>query len=373
MPHSAPAYPVDGKPATPVDVVIAIVTWRSAALTVNCLASIEQELATPGGNLRVVVVDNTSGDAEEIARAVDVNGWWPWVRLVTAPRNGGFAYGNNVAFQYAIADGPVDYVHLLNPDTVVRKGAISELVRFLQARPDVGIAGSGLENPDGTDWPIAFRFPSIMSELESGLQLGLATRLLKRWVIPNQMTPVAQPIDWVPGASMMVRRSLFDRIGGFDETYFLYYEETDFCHRARKAGASTWYVPSSRVMHIAGQSTNVTNHKPVPVRLPAYMFESRRRYFVANHGAGYAMLTDVVALAAHALGYLKRVVQGRRHQSVPYFLTDLLRHSVLWRANRLAASRPRATRLRQHAPEGQVWTSADIATACPPAARPSGS
>ena len=340
----------------PVDVAIAIVTYRSAALTVDCLASIAAELATPGVNIRAVVVDNASGDADLIASAIDNNGWWPWVRLVTAPKNGGFAYGNNLAVQNAIADGPVEYVHLLNPDTVVRKGAIGELVRFLEAHPDVGIAGSGLEHPDGTRWPIAFRFPSIMSELEAGLQFGLATRLLRRWVIANVMTPLHQPIDWVPGASMMVRRSVFDRIGGFDEGYFLYYEETDFCLRAHRAGIATWYVPSSRVMHIAGQSTNVTNQKPVPVRLPAYVFESRRRYFVANHGVNYAMLADVVALLAHGLGALKRVVQGRTLRGVPCFHGDLLRHSVVWSRNRAVALLPRATGLRQQAPDGFVWT-----------------
>jgi hypothetical protein len=335
-----------------VDVAIAIVTYRSAVLTIDCLASIEPELATPGINIRAVVIDNTSGDAELIAEAIDKNGWGHWVRLVTALKNGGFAYGNNLALQHAIADGPVEYVHLLNPDTVVRNGAIGELVGFLEAHPDVGIAGSGLENPDGTGWPIAFRFPSIMSEVESGLEFGLATRLLKRWVIPNVMTPVAQPVDWVPGASMMVRRSVFDRIGGFDETYFLYYEETDFCLRARRAGVFTWYVPASRVMHIAGQSTNVTNQKPALVRLPSYVFESRRRYFVANHGVAYALLADVVALLAHSLGSLKRIVQGRRKRGVPHLLGDLFRHSVLWPGNRVAALSPRATRLRERTCEG---------------------
>jgi hypothetical protein len=346
----------NGKPMRAVDVAIAIVTYRSADFTIDCLSSIEAELATPDIHIRAIIVDNASGDANLIAKAIDSHGWWSWVTLVTAPRNGGFAYGNNLALQYAISDRPPQYVHLLNPDTVVRKGAIGELVRFLEANPDVGIAGSGLENLDGSEWPIAFRFPSLLSEFESGLQFGWATSMLRRWVVPKLMTPVPQPIDWIPGASMMIRWNVFDRIGGFDETYFLYFEETDFCFRAKMAGISTWYVPASRIMHIAGQSTNVTNPKQVPERLPAYVFESRRRYFVANHGATYAIITDIVALLASGLGSLKRFLQGRRHRSVPYFFADLLQHSVLWPTNRLAASRPRATRLRHHRPEGFVWT-----------------
>jgi N-acetylglucosaminyl-diphospho-decaprenol L-rhamnosyltransferase len=238
---------------------------------------------------------------------------------------------------------------------LVRKGAIGELARFLEAHPDVGIAGSSFENLDGSEWPKAFRFPSLLSEFEGGLQLGLASRVLRHWVVPQLMTPVAQPIDWVVAASMMIRWSVFDRIGGFDDKYFLYFEETDFCFRAKKAGLSTWYVPASRVMHIGGQTTNVSNRKAVPERLPGYWFESRRRYFAVNHGLAYAMRADVVALLAHALGSLKRMAQGRRNQGVPHFLADLLRHSVLWRRNRLVASSIRATRPERQTPEGLVW------------------
>jgi GT2 family glycosyltransferase len=317
-----------------VDVAIAIVTYRSAKFTIDCLSSINAERSTSCVNIRAIVVDNASGDARVVAKAVDQNGWWSWVTLITAPKNGGFAYGNNLALQRANADGPPKYLHMLNPDTVVRKGAIAELVRFLEAHPDIGIAGSSFENLDGSEWPKAFRFPSLLSEFEAGLQFGLASRVLRQWVVPQLMTRTAQPIDWVVAASMMIRWSVFDRIGGFDDNYFLYFEETDFCFRAKKAGLSTWYVPASRVMHIGGQTTNVSNRKAVPERLPVYWFESRRRYFAVNHGVAYAMIVDIVALLAHALGSLKRIAQRRRNQGVPHLLTDLWRHSVLWQRNR---------------------------------------
>ncbi len=316
------------------DVAIAIVTYRSAALTIDCLRSIEPERMTPGVRIRVVVVDNLSGDAPEIAKAIDANCWSSWVTLVTAPLNGGFAYGNNVAIRCAYELKPPDYVYLLNPDTVVRKGAIGSLVHFLAAHSDVGIAGSSLENLDGTDWPIAFRFPSIMSEFEGGLQLGLATRILRRWVVPVQMSDVAEPIDWVPGASMMVRRAVIDAIGGFDENYFLYFEETDFCLRARRAGFATWYVPESRVMHIAGQSTKLTERNAIPKRFPAYWFESRRRYFTTAYGVYYAVAVDIVAFVAHGLGIIKHLLQRRSERRIPRFLSDLMQHSVLWPRNR---------------------------------------
>jgi GT2 family glycosyltransferase len=321
-----------------VDVAVVIVTYRSANLTIDCLRSIEDERATPSLRLRVIVVDNASGDAPMIEAAVEANGWSQWVTLVEAPRNGGFAYGNNLAIQHAYDTGPPAYLHLLNPDTLVRKGAIGALVRFLEAHPSVGIAGSSFENLDGSDWPFAFRFPSILSELESGLQFGLATRVLQPWVVAIQMNNVPQPIDWVPGASMMVSRAVFDSIGTFDENYFLYFEETDFCFRARRVGFSTWYVPQSRVMHIAGQSTKVTEREAAPKQLPTYWFESRRRYFAISYGVPYAMAADLIALLAYGIGSLKRIIQRHKDQGIPYFLADLARHSVLWPKNRKLAA-----------------------------------
>ncbi len=327
-----------------INVTIAIVTYRSADLTIGCLRSIEAERSMPGLRIRVVVVDNDSGDAPAIAKAIEANSW-SWVTLVRAPKNGGFAYGNNLAFRFARNDGPLDYLHLLNPDTLVRKGAIGALVRFLEACPDVGIVGSSFENLDGSDWPIAFRFPSVMSEIEGGLQLGLASRVLQRWVVALEMTGVAQRVDWLPGASMMIRPAVFDAICGFDETYFLYFEETDFCLRAKNAGFSTWYVPESRVMHIQGQSTKVTERNVALKRLPSYWFESRRRYFIASHGTIGAIAIDVVAVLAHSVGRLKRIAQRRTDRGVPHFLRDLVYHSALWSRNRKFATAKPKTRI----------------------------
>ena len=322
--------------------------WRSLLSAINPRSSqstawVQLKLSDPRTEtrIRVVVVDNASGDAPAIAEAIEKNSWSSWVTLVRAPRNGGFAYGNNLAFRVAQEDGTPDYFHLLNPDTLVREGAIGALVRFLETHPEVGIVGSSFENLDGSDWPIAFRFPSILSEIESGLQLGLASRILQRWAVAVQMSLVPQPVDWVPGASMMIRPSVFDAIGGFDEDYFLYFEETDFCFRAKKAGYSTWYVPESRIMHIAGESTKVTGAHAASKRLPSYWFESRRRYFMASNGTAHAIAVDIVAVLANMFGNLKRIAQRRTDRGVPHFLRDLAYHSVLWPRNRKSGATKR--------------------------------
>lgn len=319
-----------------IDVAIVIVTYKCADLTIDCLRSIEAERLTPGLQIRVVVVDNASGDAPPIAQAIETNRWSSWVTLIEASRNGGFAYGNNLAFQRLYEGRPPAYFHLLNPDTRVLKGAIGALVHFLGAHPDVGIAGSRLEGLDGNDLTFAFRFPSIVSEFEQGLQFGWVRRMLQAWVaIEGSREP--QQVDWVSGTSMMICREVLDSIGGLDENYFLYFEDPDFCFRAKKAGFSTWCVPESRVMHISGQSTHVTGHQVAPKRFPTYWFESRRRYFVTSYGLRYAIATDVVSLLAHALGSLKRLLQGRVGGGIPHLTRDLARHSLLWRKNRKMA------------------------------------
>lgn len=318
-----------------LDIAVIIVTYKSAQLAIKSVLSIEGARNGPGVKVRVVIVDNASGDFDEISRAIDANNWSGWVTLILAPRNGGFAYGNNLGIERAYQSGAPAYCYLLNPDTEVRTDAISSLVRFMEAHPDVGIAGSGIDNPDGSEWPIAFRFPNPVSELIGGLRIGLVTRLLRRWAVVQRMSKVSQPIDWVSGASMMIRPTVLATIGSLDENYFLYFEETDFCLRAKRAGFATWYVPQARIMHLEGQSTKVNEYEPRPKRLPPYWFESRRRFFAVNYGVGRAMLIDIVALMARAIGVLTRLLTPRMHTVVPCFIRDLNRHSVLWPRNRL--------------------------------------
>ena len=148
--------PTNGKV---LKVAVVIVTYRSAALTLDCLRSLQSERRHPAYQLKVVVVDNASGDYPAIAEGVAREGWGDWVSLVEAPRNGGFAYGNNVGFAHAERLYQPDYFHMLNPDTRVKPGAVGALLAFLEHKPGAGIAGSSFENGDGSDWPIAFRFP----------------------------------------------------------------------------------------------------------------------------------------------------------------------------------------------------------------------
>lgn len=314
--------------------VVVILNYRTADLTIDCLRSLIQEVESLPGT-HVIVADNASGDGsvERIGAAIETEGWGGWASLLPLDRNGGYAFGNNAAIRVALQEThPPPYILLLNPDTVVRAGALPVLVDFMNQHPAVGIAGSRLEDPDGSPQRSAFRFHTILSELDSGLRLGIVSKLLTNWVVWPPVPEAPCQTDWLAGASMIIRRDVFESVGLLDENYFMYYEEMDFCLQANKSGWSCWYVPQSRVVHLVGQSSGVTDTKRPPKRRPQYWFDSRRRYFLKNYGWPYAALADIAWAFGFTLWKLRRPVQGKPDNDPPKLLGDFLRNSVFVRA-----------------------------------------
>lgn len=311
------------------NVAVVIVNYRSARLVHDCLKSLEPEISRMP-NTRVIVVDNASGDdsVQHLDNLIRQQGW-AWASVVPAPRNGGFAYGNNVAIREFLKQAsPPDYIWLLNPDTIVRTGAIDPLVKFLQDRPEVGIVGGGLEDLDGTPQTGAFRFPSFLGEIEITSRIGLVSRMLARFRVPVPPDDQIIRADWVNGASMMVRREVFESTGLMDEGYFLYFEETDFCRRAQTAGWSTWFVPQSRVVHLVGQTTGVTGTERAKRRRPRYWFDSRSRYFRKHAGPTMGRLADIGFVMGMLAWRAKRLASGHPEIDPPYLLRDFVVHSL---------------------------------------------
>jgi N-acetylglucosaminyl-diphospho-decaprenol L-rhamnosyltransferase len=311
------------------ELLIVILNYRLPDLTIDCLQSLEGEIGRC--RARVVVADNASADGsvQRIGSAIAVRGWESWASVLPLDTNGGFAYGNNAAIRPLLdSPQPLELIMLLNPDTVVRPGAIDALVDFMAQHPEVGIVGSQLEDREERPQPSGFRFPTILSELDGGLRLRLFSRLVAHRTVLLPPSASAYRVGWVSGASMMIRRSVFDLIGLLDEGYFLYFEEVDFALRAAKAGWQCWVEPRSRVMHYQAQATEVDGLKAREKRRPTYWFESRRRYFVKHHGRAYAMAAD----ALWALGYLswraRRVLQRKPDPDPPKLLSDFVRNSV---------------------------------------------
>ena len=304
-----------------IDVLVVIVNYRTAELVIACLHSLAAEVKGTAAQfgVHVVVSDNASEDASvlRLQEAVRNFGWSGWVSIQPLERNGGFAFGNNAAIRPALASSnPPQYIWLLNPDTVVRPGALATLVEFLDSHPDAGIAGCRLVDIDGIPEWSAFRFPSVLGELENGVRLGVITKLLSRWVVSPPVPSVTTPCDWASGASLLVRRAVFEAIGLLDENYFMYFEEVDFCLRARRAGWICWYVPQAQVLHLAGQSSGVTGQRAQSGRRPDYWFAARRYYFRKHLGPGRTLLADL----AWSLGFLSFRIRQRlrlRHRSTP--------------------------------------------------------
>lgn len=333
---STPAAPPVRALVADARLLVVVLHYKTPELAVACLRSLASEVQALG-RTEVVVVDNDSGPEAlaHLSAAIEREGWGSWAWLLPLPTNGGFAAGNNVGLRLGLARGPgLEYFLLLNPDTEVRPGALRALVELADARPQVAIAGSRLFGGDGEPDRTAHRFFSVLGEVERGFRLGVLSRLLRRWEVSPVPPPEAAPCDWVCGASMLIRRSTLDRIGLLDEGFFLYYEETDFCRRARAAGLEVWYVPRSEVVHHAGAATGATGAQRFEKRAPDYWFQSRRRYYVRGHGQLYATAADWALLVGLASWRVRRLVQGLPERDPPGFLSDLLRHALRLPAGR---------------------------------------
>lgn len=305
---------------------IVIVNYRTAELTLGCLRSLAPQVGDLGGG-RVVVVDNASGDGSEtrLADAIRREGWSDWARLLPQARNGGFAFGNNAGIRAALGGWEgADLVWLLNPDTVVRPGTLRQLLEAMAGHPEAGIVGSGLENARGGRECSAHRFPSPLGELEGTARTGPVSRLLERHAVSFPPRDEAHACDWVSGASMLIRREVLEQVGPMDEGYFLYFEEVDYCCRAREAGWTVWYAPQARVLHLEGAATGIAAGSR---RRAAYWYDSRRRFFTRRYGRLGLLAADALWAAGRGLHLSRRALglSGRDGPKDPrWYSFDLL-------------------------------------------------
>lgn len=313
-------------------VAVVMVNYRTPSHVCEAIDSLHSERQVNLPNLELYVVDNHSEDdsVETIAAHIQHHRY-NWVNLIEAERNGGYAYGNNLVLRQ-LQKSQCDYIWFLNPDTKLRVGAGLELISSLKDNSKI-IVGSRLEDDDGTPQVSCFNFPNPANEFLATLELGFLQRLFKSKMV---VQPIAnQPVrcDWLAGASFAMSREVFDAIGLMDEEYFLYYEEVDYLLSAYRKGFYCWYVPSSKVMHAVGASTGISDQRKKAKRRPKYWFDSRRRYFLKNYGAGTLALADL----GHMLGSLglyiraKLTEPSRLHNRPPHYLRDFFNNSFLIR------------------------------------------
>jgi N-acetylglucosaminyl-diphospho-decaprenol L-rhamnosyltransferase len=264
-------------------VAVVIVNYRTPDMTLDCVAALAKECAALP-NLRVIVVDGGSGDgsADKLRAGLAA---YDWAELIACDFNGGFGWANNQGILHLLQGAsPPDFIHLLNPDTLVEPGAVAALRDDLLAHPASAAVGSQLIEPDGSAVGSAFRFPSMAREFFRGGQMnrvGHALGMSEGILRPAE----ASPVDWVTGASVMLRADALRQVGLFDTGFFLYFEEVELMHRLTLAGWQVRFAPDSRVMHIGGAATGMADaelHKKASI--PDYMFASRRRFFTLAYG-----------------------------------------------------------------------------------------
>ncbi|MFQ5434739.1 MAG: glycosyltransferase family 2 protein, partial [Anaerolineae bacterium] len=241
-------------PSRVIDVAVIIVSWNVRELLDQCLRSVCAEFEKSGLNGRVWVVDNASTDGTPELLA-DV---FPHVTVIANDHNPGFGAANNQGLRAAAAAEP-RYFFLLNPDTLLQPGSLAALVTALDERPSAGVAGAKLVYGDGRFQHGAFYFPGVVQIAFDLFRMPARlyeSRLNGRYPFSwyeNGSPPF--PVDFVLGATMMLRAEVVQDTKGFDEAFHMYCEEIDWCWRIRQAGWQIVAVPGAEVVHFGGEST----------------------------------------------------------------------------------------------------------------------
>lgn len=308
-------------------VLTIILNYRTPDLTLKAAEAALREMEGLRGEVLVVDNDSADGSFARISQEAEARGWTEGgrLRVVASGRNGGFGAGMNFGIRAGLSDGtPADFYYLLNSDAWPEPGAIRTLRDFLVTHPRAGMAGSFVRGEDGGAHHTAFRFPSIAGEFEGAARTGPISRLLKGSIVAMPIPDAVTRVDWTAGASLMMRAVMLEQIGLFDESFFLYYEETDLCLRAARAGWETYYLPESEVVHLGSASTGMKDW----ARAPGYWFDSRRYYFSKNHGRAYAVAATLARVAGQAIWELRRALSGKPQADPDRFLRDLIAHTL---------------------------------------------
>jgi GT2 family glycosyltransferase len=303
--------------------LIITVNYKSADQILLGINEVVQQLRHIGDS-EYWIIDNASPDrsADSISEAIIRENINDIVKVVRSPINGGFGAGNNIGIQKALKCKPPEYIHLLNPDAYLEPGCLIAFVSFMEIHSDVAICGGPLLDLKGDFQCGAFRFPSTYGEFESLAKIAAVSYILKAYRISIDLANDPHQTDWVSGANIFFRGSIFSTIGDFDEDFFLYYEEVDLCYRARQLGVKVYMVPSAAVRHVGGTTTGKGSKG---VRYPKTWFESRFRYFRKTMTPAQEFRLHAASILAIFIQILKSVLQGRKPEP-PHFLSDYIGH-----------------------------------------------
>lgn len=297
---------------------VAIVNYGRADLTIECLKTAVPEvraLENDGkGRCIIGLCDNGSHDdsVATLTRAIEEHGWGDCVQLTAISPNCGFTGGNNALLRPLLASNEkADFVLLLNNDTIVREGAFRTLIGAFDTLPsDVGLVSPRLEWPDGEAQVSCFRDFSPIGEIVLAAGTGPVTRVLKSWDIPVAVEEGTTFPQWTSFACVLMRGVVLEQVGLLDEGFFLYFDDPDFCRRARKCGWRVANLPAARVVHLRGQSNPQKSLAAQCKRQPWYRYASRTRYYRKHYGPLGPLAANVCWYAGFAIERV-RVLFGK--------------------------------------------------------------
>jgi len=253
-----------------VSLSLIVLSWNTRGITIDCIDSILQY--PPGVPWELILIDNASSDGSFEALQEKYSEI-PHIRLIHNDVNNGFTGGNNQGME--LAQG--DVIGLLNSDTIVKKDALTKLYRYLVDHRHTGVVGPALVGEDGSPTTSFGYFPGTWSIFTTaflpGWMWGNARRALG--VVPDETMVNPMEVDYVSGAAFFVKREVIEKVGVFDsETFFAYFEETDWCKRIREAGWKVVFIPDVEIVHLEGKSfEKMTAHR----RLMQY--DSAKKFF----------------------------------------------------------------------------------------------
>jgi GT2 family glycosyltransferase len=277
---------------------VIVVNWNVRDLLRGCLRALSEQVELPRETWELIVVDNASSDgSSEMVRQE-----FPAAHVIENRDNVGFARANNQAF--GIARG--GHVLLLNPDAVVLDGAVQQLMRTLDDRPNVAIAGGRLLNADGSPQRWSGGAPPTLVNI--ALHFFFVYRLLPAWLLPKPLYMESHPtqdtsMGWVSGACLLVRRSAVAGPRLFDERFFMYCEDLDLCQRLSRDGWQITYTPRARAIHHDGQSLK---QQKAPIQVGK--LHSLRAAFAAHNPRTPLVLYDAIVVAGFAARYVLAAV-----------------------------------------------------------------
>lgn len=286
---------------------VSIINYRTAKMTIAAVQSVLDVLGPD--EARVIVIDNASGDgsADEIAAWIEQSGETR-AELIRSVTNSGFSGGHN---QGMAAVPGAEFYLILNSDALLRPDFFAPLLAAAEADPRAGLFAPRLEWEDGTPQQSCFRFHGIASEMMRGAETGPLSRLLRRHEVALDLPPDPDQIEWVSFACVLLRGDMVREIGPMDEGYFLYFEDSEYCLRARRAGWRAIYVPEARAVHFRGGSGPVKAMAAAKKRMPTYYWRSRTRFLRQAAGPLGPLLGNLAWGLGRAVAWL-RLLTGRR-------------------------------------------------------------